>query len=158
MTVIYATDPGCGPCLDRPAAIRTEDRRMVMVLAVFAVRAVGGIPGALESRLAEHVSPSGRRTWLSRRIGPAVVHDVPGLHQRELVGELVSGRRTGRWRLRGSTHLLGKEREQTSSLAATLWFNIAHYALRPWPWILTAPGRGHHIPGSRKIPNRLASA
>jgi len=21
---------------------------------------------------------------------------------------------------------------------ATLWFNIAHYALRPWPWILTA--------------------
>jgi Na+/proline symporter len=23
-------------------------------------------------------------------------------------------------------------------LLATLWFNIAHYALRPWPWILTA--------------------
>jgi solute:Na+ symporter, SSS family len=21
---------------------------------------------------------------------------------------------------------------------ATLWFNVAHYALRPWPWILTA--------------------
>ena len=21
---------------------------------------------------------------------------------------------------------------------ATLWFNIAHYAVRPWPWILTA--------------------
>ncbi|NIT62096.1 MAG: sodium:proline symporter, partial [Aliifodinibius sp.] len=24
------------------------------------------------------------------------------------------------------------------SLLATLWFNIAHYALRPWPWILVA--------------------
>ncbi|HEV2022878.1 MAG TPA: sodium:proline symporter, partial [Terriglobales bacterium] len=24
------------------------------------------------------------------------------------------------------------------SLGATLWFNVAHYALRPWPWILTA--------------------
>ena len=23
-------------------------------------------------------------------------------------------------------------------MAATLWFNIAHYALRPWPWILVA--------------------
>src|SRR5262249_36626753 len=23
-------------------------------------------------------------------------------------------------------------------LLATLWFNIAHYALRPWPWILVA--------------------
>ena len=23
-------------------------------------------------------------------------------------------------------------------MLATLWFNIAHYALRPWPWILTA--------------------
>ena len=25
-----------------------------------------------------------------------------------------------------------------NSLWATLWFNIAHYAVRPWPWILTA--------------------
>src|SRR5438477_12012 len=25
-----------------------------------------------------------------------------------------------------------------SGLWGTLWFNIAHYAVRPWPWILTA--------------------
>src|SRR6185437_7527420 len=25
-----------------------------------------------------------------------------------------------------------------NSLLATLWFNVAHYALLPWPWILTA--------------------
>jgi Na+/proline symporter len=29
-------------------------------------------------------------------------------------------------------------RDEKHSLLATLWFNIAHYALRPWPWILTA--------------------
>ena len=29
-------------------------------------------------------------------------------------------------------------RNEKHSLGATLWFNIAHYALRPWPWILTA--------------------
>jgi len=29
-------------------------------------------------------------------------------------------------------------KNEKHSLGATLWFNIAHYALRPWPWILTA--------------------
>jgi len=27
-------------------------------------------------------------------------------------------------------------KDERHSLFATLWFNIAHYALRPWPWIL----------------------
>jgi len=29
-------------------------------------------------------------------------------------------------------------RDERESMRATLWFNIAHYALRPWPWILVA--------------------
>ncbi|HZO99413.1 MAG TPA: sodium:proline symporter, partial [Terriglobia bacterium] len=29
-------------------------------------------------------------------------------------------------------------KDEKHSLGATLWFNIAHYSLRPWPWILTA--------------------
>ena len=29
-------------------------------------------------------------------------------------------------------------RNEKQAMAATLWFNIAHYALRPWPWILVA--------------------
>ena len=28
-------------------------------------------------------------------------------------------------------------RDEKNSLGATLWFNLAHYALRPWPWIIT---------------------
>src|SRR5579859_302468 len=28
-------------------------------------------------------------------------------------------------------------RDEKNSLGATLWFNIAHYAVRPWPWIIT---------------------
>jgi len=28
-------------------------------------------------------------------------------------------------------------KNEKHSLGATLWFNIAHYALRPWPWIIT---------------------
>jgi len=29
-------------------------------------------------------------------------------------------------------------KDEKNSLGATLWFNVAHYALRPWPWIMTA--------------------
>jgi Na+/proline symporter len=29
-------------------------------------------------------------------------------------------------------------RDEGEALSATLWFNVAHYALRPWPWILVA--------------------
>ena len=29
-------------------------------------------------------------------------------------------------------------KNEKHALAATLWFNVAHYALRPWPWIVVA--------------------
>jgi Na+/proline symporter len=29
-------------------------------------------------------------------------------------------------------------KDERHAMVATLWFNIAHYALRPWPWILVA--------------------
>ncbi len=41
-------------------------------------------------------------------------------------------------------------RDERNGLFSVLWFNIAHYALRPWPWVLTAlaaivlyPGLSH---------------
>ncbi len=29
-------------------------------------------------------------------------------------------------------------KDEKNAMAAALWFNIAHYALRPWPWIIVA--------------------
>jgi Na+/proline symporter len=29
-------------------------------------------------------------------------------------------------------------KNERHGMFATLWFNVAHYALRPWPWVLTA--------------------
>src|SRR5262245_4487026 len=29
-------------------------------------------------------------------------------------------------------------KDEKNSVLATLWFNVAHYAIRPWPWVLTA--------------------
>lgn len=38
-------------------------------------------------------------------------------------------------------------RSERDGMLATLWFNIAHYAVRPWPWILTALAAGILYPG-----------
>lgn len=40
----------------------------------------------------------------------------------------------------GASHVAQRmlsARNERHAIGGTLWFNIAHYALRPWPWILT---------------------
>ncbi len=41
-------------------------------------------------------------------------------------------------------------RNERHSLLATLWFNVAHYAVRPWPWILVALASLILFPGLAK--------
>ena len=46
-------------------------------------------------------------------------------------------------------------KDERHSLLATLWFNIAHYAIRPWPWVLAALGAVvlyQHDPGFQQDP------
>jgi len=120
---------------------------MVVALAVFAVRAVGGL-SALESRVRAldtaagalrlgagsagsrlDFFPSTDSAWM-----PAVTLFVhlgvswwaswyPGAEPGG--GGYVAQR-------------IFSARTERDGLFATLWFNIAHYAVRPWPWILTA--------------------
>jgi SSS family solute:Na+ symporter len=52
-------------------------------------------------------------------------------------------------------------RDEKQGLLSVLWFNIAHYAIRPWPWILTAlaaivlyPGLAHPESGYMLVLNR----
>jgi len=108
---------------------------MVIVLAVFAVGAVGGI-GAMKAKLIE----SGRGDALNF---------VPDLSSpwMPLITFFVyiavnwwatwyPGAEPG-----GGGYVAQRmfcARDEKHSLLATLWFNIAHYALRPWPWILVA--------------------
>ena len=111
---------------------------MVIALAFFAVRATGGL-AALEqqiramdtaaggSRLA--FFPSTDSAWM-----PAITLFVylgvswwaswyPGAEPGG--GGYVAQR-------------IFSARTERDGVFATLWFNIAHYAVRPWPWILTA--------------------
>jgi Na+/proline symporter len=111
---------------------------MIIVLAVFAVQAVGGV-GAMKMKLAALNQP-GRGSVLSF---------VPDLNSAwmPLITFFVYIGMTW-W----ATWYPGAEpggggyvaqrmfcaKDERHSLLATLWFGIAHYALRPWPWILVA--------------------
>jgi len=114
---------------------------MIIVLAVFAVGAVGGM-GALKMKLAavDHARalagghgsvlsfiPDTDSTWM-----PLITFLVyigmtwwatwyPGAEPGG--GGYVAQR-------------MFSAKDERHSLLATLWFNIAHYGLRPWPWIL----------------------
>ena len=112
---------------------------MVIVLAILAVNAVGGID-QLKSKIGaiDAASGSGSRlaffpeydsVWM-----PAITLFVylavnwwatwyPGAEPGG--GGYVAQR-------------IFSAKNEKHGLLATLWFNIAHYALRPWPWILTA--------------------
>src|SRR3989441_387241 len=109
---------------------------MVIVLAVFAVHAVGGID-AMKEKLA--LLP-GHGSVLS------FVPDV-GSAWMPLITFFVyigvnwwatwyPGAEPGGGGYIAQRMLSAKDEKH--SVLATLWFNIAHYAVRPWPWILVA--------------------
>jgi len=62
--------------------------------------------------------------------------DICGASRRAVVGVLVSG--IGARRRRIYPQRIFSARDERHGLLSVLWFNIAHYAVRPWPWILTA--------------------
>jgi Na+/proline symporter len=108
-----------------------------IVLAVFAVEAVGGMAG-LESGLAGAYGSS--EAALS--ILPAEGAEwMPGITIAVYLGmnwwaSWYPGAEPG-----GGGYVAQRifsARTERDGVLATLWFNIAHYAVRPWPWILVA--------------------
>src|SRR2546427_6522586 len=138
-TAFYTTVAGLWGVLVTDLVQFVLKMSMVVALAYFAVRATGGL-AALEakvraldatagggSRLA--FFPSTDSAWM-----PAITLFVylgvswwaswyPGAEPGG--GGYVAQR-------------IFSARTERDGLFATLWFNIAHYAVRPWPWILTA--------------------
>ena len=114
---------------------------MVIVLAVFAVRTVGGIE-AMKTKLAAVDLARGARAG-------SVLSFVPDLHSAWMPMLTFLVYISVIW---WATWYPGAEpggggfvaqrifsaKDERHSLWATLWFNVAHYALRPWPWILAA--------------------
>jgi len=117
---------------------------MVIVLAVVAVHAVGGI-AAMKTQLAaldqlRHAASGSRGSVLS------FVPDIGSAWMPMLTffvyiavnwwATWYPGAEPGGGGYVAQRMLSAKD--ERHSLLATLWFNIAHYAVRPWPWILVA--------------------
>jgi Na+/proline symporter len=115
---------------------------MVIVLAVVAVQAVGGID-AMKAKLAVIDHAKG----LASGTAGSALSFVPDLNSAwmPMITFLVyisvnwwatwyPGAEPG-----GGGYIAQRmfsAKDEKNSLLATLWFNIAHYAIRPWPWIL----------------------
>src|SRR5438876_2216416 len=112
---------------------------MVVALAFYAVRAVGGL-GALEAkvRALDAAAGSGSRLAFFPTAGSAW---MPAITLFVYLGVIwwaswYPGAEPG-----GGGYVAQRifaARNERHGMFATLWFNIAHYAVRPWPWILTA--------------------
>ncbi len=125
---------------------------MVIVLAVYAVRAVGGID-AMKDKLALVDAARGGQG--------SVLSFIPDLNSAwmPLIAFLVyislnwwatwyPGAEPG-----GGGYVAQRmlcARDEKHSLLATLWFNVAHYAVRPWPWILVGLASLILFPGLAK--------
>jgi len=112
---------------------------MVVALAYFAVRATGGLT-ALESkvRVLDAAAGGGSRLTFFPSTDSAW---MPAITLFVYLGvswwaSWYPGAEPG-----GGGYVAQRifsARTERDGLFATLWFNIAHYAVRPWPWILTA--------------------
>ena len=125
---------------------------MVIALAVFAVRAVGGID-QMKQKLA--------MLDVARGSQGSVLNFVPDMNSAwmPLIAFLVyislnwwatwyPGAEPG-----GGGYIAQRmfcAKDERHSLLATLWFNVAHYAIRPWPWILVALASLILFPGLEK--------
>jgi Na+/proline symporter len=109
---------------------------MVVLLGIFAVRAVGGMHG-LTTRVQAFDVVNHRDTLAF------VPSTASGFFLTFLV--LMSLNWWASWypgaEPGGGGYIAQRifsAKDEKNSIGATLWFNIAHYALRPWPWIATA--------------------
>jgi len=113
---------------------------MVILLAVFAVKSIGGMSGLVTGI---------RSVEQSRGATGSLLSFVPEINSTwmPLITFLVyiavnwwaswyPGAEPGGGGFIAQRILCAKDEKH--SLLATLWFNLTHYALRPWPWILVA--------------------
>ncbi|MFI5244079.1 MAG: sodium:solute symporter family protein [Gemmatimonadales bacterium] len=115
----------------------------VIILAVYAVRAVGGI-AAMKLKLVAHFgSETAALSVLPVSAGPGGLHAYAWMPLMTL-GVYLSVQWWAAWypgaEPGGGGYIAQRifsAKTERDGVLATLFFNIAHYALRPWPWILT---------------------
>jgi len=112
-----------------------------ILLAIFGLRAVGGMGGLREKLIAHAGSPEKVNDFLS--VLPPVGRAVwlaPMLFFTYIAVQWWASWYPGAEPGGGGyvAQRMFSAKDEKHSLLATLWFNVAHYCLRPWPWIITA--------------------
>ncbi|CAN5713605.1 Na+:solute symporter [soil metagenome] len=108
-----------------------------VTLAFFAVNAVGGMDG-LRTGLAVHFGSSEAALSFVPAVGSAwmpVITFVTYLGVQWWAAWYPGAEPGGGGYV---AQRIFSARTERDGVLATLWFNVAHYAIRPWPWILVA--------------------
>jgi len=143
ITVLYAVAAGMWAVLWTDLVQFVVKMSAVIVLAVYAVRAVGGID-VMKAKLATHFgSETAALSVLPVSVTP---HGIMAYAWMPLLtlGVYLSVQWWAAWypgaEPGGGGYVAQRifsARSERDGVLATLFFQIAHYALRPWPWIVT---------------------
>ncbi|MDQ6886263.1 MAG: Na+:solute symporter [Gemmatimonadota bacterium] len=143
VTVLYSVAAGLWAVLWTDLVQFVIKMTAVIVLAVFAVKAVGGMD-ALRAGVAAHFrSPTAGISVLPISVGADGIHSYTWMPLLALLVFLsvqwwaawYPGAEPG-----GGGYVAQRifsARTERDGVLATLFFQVAHYALRPWPWIIT---------------------
>ena len=143
ITVAYSAGAGMWAVLWTDLVQFVIKMAAVIILAVYAVRAVGGMD-ALKSGLAAHFgSADAALSVLPVRITPSGIEAYAWMPLLALAVFLsvqwwaawYPGAEPG-----GGGYVAQRifsAKTERDGVLATLFFNLAHYAIRPWPWIIT---------------------
>ena len=133
----------------------------VIAAAYFAVKApqVGGLDGLMHEALGDARPRRAQLPEHAARLPQQLGSGGRGVHHADrgpVVGGLVSGSRARRRQLHRAAHA-GVASPRSDALGAVLFFNVAHYVLRPWPWILVALCVAHRLSESLGHPGGVSA-
>ena len=143
ITVAYSAGAGMWAVLWTDLVQFVIKMTAVIILAVYAVRAVGGM-GALKAGLTTHFgSADAALSVLPVKVTPTGIEAYAWMPLLALAVFLsvqwwaawYPGAEPG-----GGGYIAQRifsAKTERDGVLATLFFNVAHYAIRPWPWIIT---------------------
>ena len=143
ITVAYSAGAGMWAVLWTDLVQFVIKMSAVIVLAVFAVRAVGGMDKLKEGLTAHFGSADAALSVLPVKMTPNGIEAYPWMPLLAL-GVFLSVQWWAAWypgaEPGGGGYVAQRifsAKTERDGVLATLFFNVAHYAIRPWPWIIT---------------------
>ncbi len=136
VTLLYSTISGLWAVLWTDVVQFVLKMSMVVLLAYFAVRGVGGMDALIAKVQVSDAARGAHTLSFIPHPGETFFLSFLVLLSLNWWASWYPGAEPG-----GGGYIAQRifsAKNEKHSLGATLWFNLAHYALRPWPWILTA--------------------